>query len=112
MSQTHVPCDPSSLLSHRLVLLSGSGLLGPVASELDLVVSLDRLLGSADGGSTLDGSGAEVTTVAVLGGLVGNSKVGPVSGSNLVSICSFARTLLPRRVNSKYLPKLTFGWPW
>lgn len=51
------------------------------------MVSLDGLLGSADGGSTLDGSGAEVTTVAVLGGLVGNGKVGPISRSSLVSIC-------------------------
>ena len=39
-------------------------------------------MGLLDGGSALDGSGAEVSTVRVLGSLVGNGLVGP-EGSSL-----------------------------
>lgn len=60
-----------------LVLLSGSGLLGLVASQLGLVLGLDGFVRSADGRSALDSGGSEVRTIAVLGGLVGNSLVDP-----------------------------------
>lgn len=66
------------LLRALLVLLgSGGSLLGLVAAELLLGLGLDGLVGSLDGGSALDGGGAEVRAVAVLGDLVGNSLVGP-----------------------------------
>jgi hypothetical protein len=95
----------SILTSDSLVLLSGgSGLLGLVATELLLRLGLDGLVGSLDSGNTLDSSGAEVSTVAVLGSLVGNSLEGPgeefmVSpGSQIVMIsliltcgCSWSR---------------------
>lgn len=68
----------SILTTDSLVLLGGSsGLLGLVATELLLRLGLDGLVGSLDSGNTLDSSGAEVSTVAVLGGLVGNSLEGP-----------------------------------
>jgi len=67
----------SILTTDSLVLLSGgSGLLGLVATELLLRLGLDGLVGSLDSGNTLDSSGAEVSTVAVFGGLVGNSLEG------------------------------------
>ena len=71
-----------ALLQLLSVLLgSGGSLLGLVATELLLGLGLDGLVGSLDGGSTLDGSGAEVRAVAVLGDLVGNSLVGPFGNS-------------------------------
>lgn len=54
------------------------GLLGAAATELGLGGLLDGALGAADGGDTLDGVLTEVRAVAGLGGLVGNSLVGPV----------------------------------
>jgi len=69
----------SILVLDSLVLLgSGGGLLGLVATELLLGLGLDGLVGLLEGGGTLNGSGAEVSTVTVLGSLVGNSLVGPV----------------------------------
>lgn len=61
-----------------MVRLRGlGGLLGLLATELGLSSLLDGALGAADGRDTLDGVLAEVSTVARLGGLVGNSLVGP-----------------------------------
>jgi hypothetical protein len=69
----------SILVIDSLILLSGGGgLLGLVATELLLGLGLDGLVGLLEGGGTLNGSGAEVSTVTVLGSLVGNSLVGPV----------------------------------
>lgn len=84
------------LLSDLLVLLSSGGsLLGLVAAELLLGLGLDGLVGSLDGGSTLDGSGAEVRAVAVLGDLVGNSLVGP-----LETVSAVLRGILRRNVQN------------
>lgn len=92
------------LLSDLLVLLSSGGsLLGLVAAELLLGLGLDGLVGSLDGGSTLDGSGAEVRAVAVLGDLVGNSLVGPLETVSAV-LGGFLRR------NRSTCPKLTCGW--
>lgn len=65
-----------------LVLLSSGGLLSLVASELGLGLGLDGLVGSANGGSTLDSGSTEIGAVVVLGGLVGNGKVCPIWGKN------------------------------
>ena len=75
--------NPFSIFaSYSLVLLGGSGgLLGLVATELLLGLGLDGLVGLLDGGSALDGGGAEVSTVRVLGSLVGNGLVGPEGSS-------------------------------
>lgn len=87
------------LLSDLLVLLSSGGsLLGLVAAELLLGLGLDGLVGSLDGGSTLDGSGAEVRAVAVLGDLVGNSLVGPFE----MKVSAVLRGFL-RRISKTYL---------
>jgi hypothetical protein len=63
----------------RLGLASGSGLQGLLAPQLGLGVGLDGQLGLADGGGTLDGGLAEVSAVAGLGDLVGNSLEGPIT---------------------------------
>ena len=63
------------LYQNRLSLLGG--LLGLVASQLGLSGGLDNPLGSADGGDTLNSVLAEISAVSGLGGLVGNSPVGP-----------------------------------
>lgn len=64
-------------MSSCLGLASGGGLLGLLAPQLGLVVSLDRQLGLADGGGTLDGGLTEVSAVAGLGDLGGDGLVGP-----------------------------------
>lgn len=66
----------------RGLLGGGSGLLGLVAAELLLGGRLDGALRSADGRDALDGNLTEIGAVAVLGGLVGNSLVGAIRGSN------------------------------
>jgi hypothetical protein len=62
------------MVFHCLSLLSG--LLGLVAAQLDLGLRLDGLLGATDGRDALDGGAAQVSAVAVLGSLVGDSLVG------------------------------------
>lgn len=63
---------------HHPLLLSSGSLLSGVAPQLLLRLGLDGPLGPADGAGARDGGGAEVGTVSVLGGLVGNGAVGPV----------------------------------
>lgn len=53
-----------------------SGLLGLGAAELGLVVGLDGQLRAADGRDALDGSGAQVSAVAGLGGQGSDRAVG------------------------------------
>ena len=74
----HSPSRSKTRTTVHLVLLSGGGLLGLVAPQLGLGAGLDDALGTADGGDALDGGGAEIATVATLGGLVGDGTVDPI----------------------------------
>jgi hypothetical protein len=73
---------PSSYREHLVLLLSGSGLLGLLATGLWRWGLTDWALGLADGGGTGDSGGTEISTVTVAGDSVGNSLVGP--GATLV----------------------------
>lgn len=64
-------------MSSRLGLAGGGSLEGLLAPQLGLGVGLDGELRLADGGGTLDGGLTEVSAVAGLGDLAGNSLVGP-----------------------------------
>lgn len=68
---------PQGSLHQKYPLLLGS-LLGGVATQLLLRLSLNGALGFADGGGTGDGGFSEVRAVSRLGGGVGNVLVGPV----------------------------------
>jgi hypothetical protein len=55
---------------------SGSGLPGLVTTELSLGFGLHGSLGALDGRNALNGGLAEVRTIALLGGLIGDGSVG------------------------------------
>ena len=67
-------------------LVLSSGALGGVAPELLLGLGLGGPLGAADGAGTGNGSLPKVTTVARLGGLVGDGLVGP--GYRMSALCT------------------------
>jgi hypothetical protein len=79
----HVPsrCALLSFHNHHIISLylrRLGGLLSLVSTELGLGCRLGLLLGLTDGGSPGDGGLAKVGSVAVLGGLVGDSNEGPI----------------------------------
>ena len=108
-TQTHnkSPASPS--------LRGLSGLLGGLAAELGLVVSLDGELRAADGRGTGNGSGAQVSTVAGLGDHGGDGAVGPAH----VAVSTFMRTNNTSNPRGSRSLQLTFlrtcwrpGWRW
>jgi hypothetical protein len=97
--QLFYSCNPTNLLFDISIYMSFAnnlrrllGGLGLVSAELGLGLGLDGSLGSADGRDTLDSGLAEVRSVAVLGGLVGNSLVGPASTrkKSLISMVTYS----------------------
>lgn len=68
------PCSPILLLLRSLL----GGLSGLSSTELLRGSILLRLLCAADGAHTGDGVTTEVTTVAILSGLIGNALVNPL----------------------------------